>query len=57
MQQAITFVGDTCRVDLAVRDEFVSKRHVALVIQQYQDATVEEEGEFNNEEAEYDLSP
>ena len=35
----------------------VRKRHVALAVQQYQDATAEEEGEFNDEEAEYDLSP
>ena len=40
-----------------MRDEFASKRHVALVIQPHQDATAEEEGEFNDEEAEYDLSP
>ena len=43
-------------MDLAVRDKFVRERHIALAIQQYQDATAEEEGEFNDEEAEYDLS-
>ena len=57
LSEGMPFGGDSCRVDLAVRDEFVSKRHVALAIQQYQDATAEEEGEFNDEEAEYDLSP
>ena len=57
MQRAMTFGGDSCRMDLAVRDEFMSKRHVALAIQQYQDKTVEEESEFNDEEAEFDLSP
>ena len=51
MQQAMTFGGDSCQVDLAVLEEFVSKRHVALAIQQDQDATVDEEGEFNDEEA------
>ena len=57
MQQAMTFGGDSCRVDFAVLDEFVSRRHVALAIQQNQDATAEEEGEFNDDEAECDLSP
>ena len=56
MQQAMSYGGDSCRVDLALWDEFASKRHVALAIHQYQDATAEEEGEFNDEEAEYDLS-
>ena len=40
-----------------MRDEFVRKRHVALAIQQYQDATAEEEGEFNGEQAQFDSSP
>ena len=57
MQQAMNFGGDSCRVDLAERNEFVSKIHVALAIQQYQNATAEEEGEFNDGEAEYDFSP
>ena len=47
MQQAMTFGQHSCRVELAVRDEFV--------IQQYQDAAAEKECEFNDEEAEYDL--
>jgi len=32
MQQAMTIGGDSCRVDLAVLDEFVSKRHVVLAL-------------------------
>ena len=38
MQQVVIFGGDSCRADVAVRFEFLSKRHAALATQQYQDA-------------------